>query len=623
VLTAVSGAVRGQRTPAELFDAALSAIWDAVGREACGVALFVAGEARLWLEAQVGYNAVVHTIGLDIGVYGRAVRDGVVQAVADPTADPDYRPVMDGVSGLIAVPFQLGPRQALLGLELFGPPLDPALVTSLSEAAALIADAHAELSPRARTPSPTTRLSRALVRIAAQDDPARVAELALRSVGEVLGLESLEAFTGAPDELVRLAVWQQSHRAPPGPAPDAVRAAATRLGWETGYVTDGPLPLVVIPLRAGSELLGVMAGHGPVTDRLDEAELIAAHTATAIGNLLRYQSMVDLSLTDALTGLPNHRRFHEDGAALIEATAGEPDAAFALVVADLDNFKDLNDRRGHVAGDEALRLVGQMLAAGVRPDDRAYRLGGEEFALLLPATTKRNARTVCRRLQRAMAAIDLQGWRLTQSMGVASYPADGGSVRDLLVAADAALYEAKRTGKDRITLASDRLVARRTQGDLMSARGRRSFEQMGHLRSLASRLAGARSTQAVAETVLDELAIAVPYDAAVVSVGETPLRVWRGEVPDAGRGVLEATAERTTRSRRPLLVDDLDAGGLSGALATPLMAGDRAVGAIVIASVVPSSYDRDDQRLLEVIAHVTGLACENLRLLERVMTRGA
>jgi len=351
----------------------------------------------------------------------------------------------------------------------------------------------------------------------------------------------------------------------------------------------------------------------------------ARATRTAL-TLREYQLLAQArheSLTDALTGLPNHRRFHEDGASLIDASRSSGQG-FSLVIADLDDFKDLNDRRGHVAGDDALRLVATLFARGVRPDDRAYRVGGEEFALLLPATPKSNARTVCRRLQRALAANDLDGWKLTCSLGIAQFPDDGETIRDLLAAADAALYEAKRLGKDRITLADEALSARRTQGESMAVRGRRSFEQMRHLQVLAATLSGARTMDAVGEAVLAELAQALPHDASALYLledGALQLRADRGPVQEVG-AALQAYAARAVADRRAFLVDDgraeheeLSAVPLHGIVAAPLVAGDRAVGAIVTAARIRSRYDRDDQRLLEVIATVAGLAYANLRLL--------
>ena len=141
-------------------------------------------------------------------------------------------------------------------------------------------------------------------------------------------------------------------------------------------------------------------------------------------------------------------------------------------------------------------------------------VGGEEFALLLPSTSRPNARTVCRRLQRTLETLDLGGWRLTLSFGVARSPDDGSDLRTLMQAADAALYEAKRLGKDRITMASERLVARRSP--TMKARTRRGFEQMRQLEALVARLGSARTPRSVARELLAGLREVVPGECAVV-----------------------------------------------------------------------------------------------------------
>ena len=389
----------------------------------------------------------------------------------------------------------------------------------LTGAVAALRTAIETLGSRARAESATTRLSRAFVRIAAQNDGDGLLELTCRTVGDLLELEAVQCLhRPARAAGARPAVAPLGHVA--GAAVDIAKArtATLALGGEPGRVGE----YVIVPLRAGREWLGVLVGithdsRAVPPGAFEEAELVASHAATAHANLVRYQSVVAASLTDALTGLPNHRRFHEDGASLIDASRSA-DAGFSLVIADLDDFKDLNDRRGHVAGDDALRLVATLFDRGVRPDDRAYRVGGEEFALLLPATPKSNARTVCRRLQRALAANDLDGWKLTCSLGIAQFPDDGETIRDLLAAADAALYEAKRLGKDRITLADEQLSARRTQGESMAARGRRSFEQMRHLQALAATLSGSRTIEAVGAAVLDELSLALPHDASALYV---------------------------------------------------------------------------------------------------------
>ena len=588
-------ALRGGRSAEELYDAFLQALRDAFSEDA-RIALYTQDGEQLRLQAQHGHDTVVHTLALDAHL-------------TDPSR---------------SIAFVLGDRRALIDI---GRPLTGGEREELDAAVAALRGAVEALGSRARAESATTRLSRAFLRIAAQNDGDGLLELACRTVGDLLELEAVQCLIGPLEHSEPGPLWRRSASSPVAVDVERARTATLALGGEPGRVGE----YVIVPLRAGRQWLGVLAGIAHPSRRVppgafEEAELVASHAATAHANLVRYQSVVAASLTDALTGLPNHRRFHEDGAALIVASRSS-EAGFSLVIADLDDFKDLNDRRGHVAGDDALRQVATLFDRGVRPDDRAYRVGGEEFALLLPATPKSNARTVCRRLQRALAAHDLDGWKLTCSLGIAQYPDDGETIRDLLAAADAALYEAKRLGKDRITLADEQLSARRTQGESMVARGRRSFEQMRHLQTLAATLSGSRTMEAVGAAVLGELSLALPHDASalyVIDGGALVLRAERGPVA-AAADALRGYAERASADRRAYLVDDASADHpalaevpLHGIVAAPLVAEDRAIGAIVVASGLRSRYDRDDQRLLEVIATVAGLAYASLRLLDAI-----
>ena len=629
VASTIDASLVGGRSPAELLDAFCGAVRAALPDVL--VAVYVlAADGVLRLEAQAGYPTVVHEVPLGTGVFGRAMTAGTSQVVYGPQRDADYLAATPGVTSIAAIPFALHGARALVAVETLGEVLPEWAGAVLFDGATSLGLAIGELSARARMSSPATRLSRAFVRIAAQGEAGPLLELLCRTVGEMLGLRVVLCLRGEPSAMSPVSTWRRTHGESPDPTVEEVVAHANALGWEAGRVVVGERAIVIVPLRAYPDLVGLLAGVAPVdaeigTAQLEEVELVAAHAANALRTVERYQTVVAASLTDALTGLPNHRRFHEDGATLIDA-ARATGSGFSLVVADLDDFKDLNDRRGHVAGDDALRLVGSLLERGIRPDDRAYRVGGEEFGLLLPATTKTNARTVCRRLQRALAQIDLDGWKLTQSMGVASFPEDGETIRDLLAASDAALYEAKRLGKDRITIADEQLSARRTQGETMAVRGRRSFEQMRHLQALAASLGGARTTAAVGEAVLTELAAALPHDASALIVSDQS-----GPIVAAARGAegrqsaVLALAERAIAERRSFLLDDasgefaaLAGGALRGVVAAPLVAEDRIVGAIVVLASTPSRYDRDDQRLLDVIAHIGGLACENVSLLAEV-----
>ena len=481
----VARALRGGRSAGELYDGFLQTLRESFADDA-RLTLYTQDGEELRLQAQHGLDSVVHTLDLDAHL-------------DDPSS---------------SFAFTLGDRRAMIDI---GRPFTAEEREELAGAVAALQTAVGALGRRAQTESATTRLSRAFVRIAAQNDGDSLLELTCRTIGDLLELEAVQCLLGTIDHAEPGPLWRRSATSPAGRRPAEGADRGARPGRRAG-----PRRRVRDRAAAGRARLARPAGRDGAAGRacvppgtFEEAELVASHAATAYANLVRYQSVVAASLTDALTGLPNHRRFHEDGASLIDASRSSGQG-FSLVIADLDDFKDLNDRRGHVAGDDALRLVATLFARGVRPDDRAYRVGGEEFALLLPATPKSNARTVCRRLQRALAANDLDGWKLTCSLGIAQFPDDGETIRDLLAAADAALYEAKRLGKDRITLADEALSARRTQGESMAARGRRSFEQMRHLQALAATLGGARTMEAVGEAVLDELSHALPHDASAL-----------------------------------------------------------------------------------------------------------
>ncbi|MDP1526303.1 MAG: diguanylate cyclase [Rhodocyclaceae bacterium] len=153
---------------------------------------------------------------------------------------------------------------------------------------------------------------------------------------------------------------------------------------------------------------------------------------------------------DALTGLPNRREFHERGQQAF-AQAQRQSAAFTAVFIDLDHFKEANDTLGHDVGDRLLATVAQIMREHVRASDISGRIGGDEFALLLPNTHGEGAVIYVEKMrERLLAAMRAQHWPVTFSIGVASYmvaPADFAAV---LRQADDLMYEVKRGGRNRI-----------------------------------------------------------------------------------------------------------------------------------------------------------------------------
>jgi diguanylate cyclase (GGDEF)-like protein len=182
------------------------------------------------------------------------------------------------------------------------------------------------------------------------------------------------------------------------------------------------------------------------------AELLAL----SLANFRLRETLRAQSTRDPLTGLFN-RRYMEDSLERELYRAAREQGSLGVIMADLDHFKELNDRSGHVAGDAVLRSVADLLHNNVRAEDIVCRYGGEEFTILLPNAGLEEARSRAEALRIAAAGLSIaDGHVLTISLGVAAYPDHGTTATDLISAADAALYEAKSLGRDRVVAAEPR-----------------------------------------------------------------------------------------------------------------------------------------------------------------------
>jgi diguanylate cyclase (GGDEF)-like protein len=175
---------------------------------------------------------------------------------------------------------------------------------------------------------------------------------------------------------------------------------------------------------------------------------VAAHAIrTHVDGLVT--RLQETARTDTLTGMPNRRAFDERLKLEIDR-AGRTGDTLSLLLGDIDHFKALNDRFGHAAGDAALSSIGRVLMTESRAIDTPARIGGEEFAVLLPSTDAAAALITANRLRAAISRIsDGDDRPLTISFGVAEHPRDGGTASQLMRAADNALYAAKEAGRDR------------------------------------------------------------------------------------------------------------------------------------------------------------------------------
>jgi diguanylate cyclase (GGDEF)-like protein len=268
--------------------------------------------------------------------------------------------------------------------------------------------------------------------LAATHDPEALLPVILQSAIEATGAVGAQLVSGGT-EVVRA-----------GKPDEGGKPLALKLGSDE----QGIGRLMLYPPRGGS--------FDGESEQL--AHWLAAQASIAIENERLHRTVKRQAITDELTQLSNRRRFTETLAVEVRRAErfGDP---LSLVLADLDDFKQINDRYGHQAGDEVLRRFADVLRENVRDFDLPVRYGGEEFAVLLPETGLDGAEQLARRLQTALLRLRLPEIGadrppVTASFGVAAFPA-ARTAEELLSAADGALYGAKAAGKNRVVSAGE------------------------------------------------------------------------------------------------------------------------------------------------------------------------
>lgn len=218
-----------------------------------------------------------------------------------------------------------------------------------------------------------------------------------------------------------------------------------------------------VPLKIGDETIGILNFADKVTGGvfsewdMEFIRFFASYASVAIKGAQYYsmsEEMKQLSITDSLTGIFNRRYFDDRLSKELQRTL-RYDSVFSLAIFDIDNFKLFNDTEGHAAGDQVLKAIADISGESLRSIDILARFGGEEFAIIMPETEKEEAFLVAERVRKNIKEYMPTHWknfpreRLTVSIGVAAFPADGRDAKTLIKNTDRALYQAKTNGKDR------------------------------------------------------------------------------------------------------------------------------------------------------------------------------
>jgi diguanylate cyclase (GGDEF)-like protein len=391
---------------------------------------------------------------------------------------------------------------------------------------------------------------------------------------------------------------------------------------------DRALPLrslCAAPLVYRGRSLGLLVAlanptYGFLPHDVDLMQSYAAQAAIALTNARLYEAQEQLASRDPLTGLFNHREFHE-------AVARELDicrrggGAVSVVLLDLDGFKQVNDTAGHAAGDRVLVAAADALRACCRANDLAFRIGGDEFALVLHGTSAEGAEPVTKRTAAAIGELDR---RVGVSFGIGEWPADGPTKEGVLSSADERLYAMKRTVRAQAAQRATTVVGVDRQRDRLACASR-----------LSAKLLPLVDPVEIARTTVEELHATFRYHLAVIDRVERDgmLRVVAGAGPmvreyegfedweqPAGEGILG----RVITTGEPSLVldtsNDPDFVGVnvpiqSGSeLAVAIRVNGATWGVLNIEHLDTHAFDADDVVFADLVAAHVGAALDRARL---------
>ncbi len=349
-----------------------------------------------------------------------------------------------------------------------GAPPNDELVRAVDEMRGKMDELAGELSGALERAELESRRNRLFGELGGSIDLEELMDRVLDAALEIPGIEAammvVERQDGAPAIVTRGMSAEESARPPtsgvagslPGTITVSYRYGRDRDDVDADLIRGGAfIPLMGRELRpVGTlSLFWRAADHEPSSEEIDQAEHLAASCISAVENARRYGEARKLAETDALTGLFNQRYFQETLRREV-TRAHRYQRKLTLIVFDLDDFKSINDQVGHLAGDRVLAQAADRLREAVRSVDVASRIGGDEFAVIMPESSADDGEQLFRRVHNSMrgTALGPDEQRLRLSGGIAEL-LHGDTPASLFERADAALYRAKELGKDRADIA--------------------------------------------------------------------------------------------------------------------------------------------------------------------------